>query len=106
MLEQFYDSVGNYGESRINLLKSNFKSIIENIISPGFKVLIAWANNLSFDKFVESIRDKTTESASKNKRFKSGENSEIDLLMSGIKYSENFTKIIQEHCKTVLHDFK
>ena len=40
MLEQLYDSVGNYGENRINLLKSNFKSIIENIISPEFKVLI------------------------------------------------------------------
>ena len=93
MLEQLYDSVGNFGENRINLLKSNFKSIIENIIPPEFKALIAWTNNLSFDKFVESFRDKTTESSSKNKRFKSGENSEIELLMSGVKYSENI-KII------------
>ena len=55
MLEQVYDTMGSFGDTRIKLIKSNFKSIIDNILTPDLKVFLAWVKWLSLEMFADSF---------------------------------------------------
>ena len=106
MLEQVYESVGNFGKIRVKLLKENFRSIIDNIIPPDFKAFMAWTKWYPLDKLIEFSTQNSSEPINFNKRFKINENNEIGILLNDIKYSNEFGKMMRQFGKRAIEDFK
>mmetsp|Transcript_28730 Transcript_28730/g.32845 ORF Transcript_28730/g.32845 Transcript_28730/m.32845 type:complete len:117 (+) Transcript_28730:220-570(+) len=77
MLDQTYESMGCYGKFRIDLIKSSFRTIIDNVIPPEYKAFFAVLNSMSIDKYVELCSSNDSDEKKQNKRFKASEDSEI-----------------------------
>ena len=106
MLDQIYEKIGNSGTYRMKLIKICFRTIIDNIITQENKALIAWMNSMSFPKLLNTIKSEPVFGTKPIKRFKSSEKTEIDIMISGVKFSDDIIDIYTKNQKEYLDYFK
>ena len=92
MIEQANDVMGSYGSCRVQLIKSWFKLIIDNIVDDRMKGVMAWISSLSIPKF-NAIWKPSKLGKSKPKRFKVSEENELMNLLADINFS---TEVFEE----------
>ena len=97
MLDQIYENIGSNGTYRINLIKTWFKTIIENIVNQEHKAIIALKTSIGFEKLVNKLKTTPSEINKSIKRFKTSEKTEIEKLINGVKFSDEVVEIYSKH---------
>ena len=98
MIEQANDMMDSYGSCRVQLIKSWFKLIIDNILDDRMKAYFASISNLSFSKFM-TLWKPTKLGETKPKRFKTSEENEVVRLIGDIQFSDKILEQKEEGTK-------
>ena len=100
MIDQANDKMGSYGSYRVQLIKSWFKIIIDNIIDDRAKAAIAWINNIPISKFLNVLKSMKN-GKDKHKRFKISEENEFIRNLNGIQFSDGLMEESSKGLNTI-----